>query len=99
MFYLTLEKIFKIYVGLGTQDYYTAYIRLKMKKKYIAIIKIDYLKYFFTSNTTVLSNYNFFWLSVHCAAIGIVDTEVILCFVSVSKLLILIQITFLDWSF
>ena len=43
MFYLTLEKIFKIYVGLGTQDYYAAYIRLKMKKKNIAIIKIDYL--------------------------------------------------------
>ena len=37
MFYLTLEKIFKIYVGLGTQDYYTAYIRLKMKKKFSGI--------------------------------------------------------------
>ena len=51
MFYLTLEKIFKIYVGLGTQDYYTAYIRLKMKKKNIAIIKIDYLKYFLPQTT------------------------------------------------
>ena len=98
MFYLTLEKIFKIYVGLGTQDYYTAYIRLKMKKKYCNN-KNWWPKVFFTSNNTVLSNYNFFWLSAHCVAIGIVDTEVILCFVSVSKLLILIQITFLDWSF